>query len=85
MKQLPEIKLYGTATCHKTNYYKKLLAEKGVSYQFLDVREDETHAEALRNLYENRKLNFPTITIGHKKLRNPNETELTKWLQKLLQ
>ncbi|WP_046756293.1 glutaredoxin family protein [Kordia jejudonensis] len=84
MKHFPEIKLYGTASCHKTNYYKALLEEKELSYQFLDVRENEAHAEALRNLYENRKLNFPTLTIGHKKLRNPRKEELEKWLQKLI-
>ena len=33
------------------------------SYQFLDVKEEEAHAEALRNLYENRKLNFPITPI----------------------
>lgn len=85
MKHTPEIKLYGAARCHKTQYYKELLAEKSLSYQFLDVEENEAHAAALRNLYENRKLNFPTITIGSKKLRNPREAELDKWLQKLTQ
>jgi glutaredoxin len=83
MKQLPKITLYGTASCHKTNYYKALLEEKELPYQFLDVEEDEASAEALRNLYENRKLNFPTITIGPKKLRNPRKEELEKWLLKL--
>ena len=84
MKYTPEIKLYGAARCHKTQYYQKLLAEKLLSYQFLDVEENEAHADELRNLYENRKLNFPTITIGSKKLRNPQEVELDKWLQKLI-
>jgi arsenate reductase-like glutaredoxin family protein len=83
MKNLPEIKLYGTANCHKTKYYQELLATKGLPYQFLDVQEEQAHATALRNLYENRKLNFPTITIGQKKLRNPTEATLHKWLQKL--
>jgi len=84
MKNTSEIKLYGAAHCHKTSYYKELLNEKAISYQFLDVEENEDHAEALRNLYENRKLNFPTITIGDKKLRNPRRDELEKWLKKLV-
>ncbi|WP_420570659.1 glutaredoxin family protein [Kordia sp.] len=84
MKHIPEIKLYGTETCHKTNYYKELLEGKKLPYQFLDVKQNEQHASALRSLYENRKLNFPTITIGSKKLRNPRENELDKWLKKLL-
>ena len=82
MKNTSEIKLYGAARCHKTKYYKELLNEKGISYQFLDVEENEQHAAALRNLYESRRLNFPTITIGAKKLRNPREAELDKWLKK---
>ena len=53
-------------------------------YDFLDVEADENHAEELRSLYENRKLNFPTITIGKKKLRNPYKEEIEKWLNKLI-
>ena len=45
----------------------------------------EDHAEELRGLYENRKLNFPTITIGNKKLRNPSDEELQKWINKLME
>ncbi|WP_430411564.1 glutaredoxin family protein [Kordia sp.] len=84
MKNIPEIKLYGTASCHKTIHYKELLAATEFPYQYLDVNENKTHAEELRKLYQNRKLNFPTITIGTKKLRNPKDEELKKWLQKLL-
>lgn len=85
MKQYPIIKLYGAQRCHKTNYYQNILAEKALPYQFLDVEKNEVYAEELRNLYENRKLNFPTITIGSKKLRNPSIVELEKWLKKLLE
>ncbi|MBC8755501.1 glutaredoxin family protein [Kordia sp. YSTF-M3] len=84
MKTIPKIKLFGTAACHKTNYYIDVLNDTEFPYQFLDVNENEAHAEALRNLYENRKLNFPTITIGDKKLRNPRTEELEKWLKKLM-
>lgn len=84
MNKIPEIKLYGAEACHKTNYYKLLLDETKLPYQFLDVEENEEYAEELRNLYENRKLNFPTITIGKKKLRNPYKEELEKWLNKLI-
>ena len=38
----------------------------------------------MRGLYKSGKLNFPTITIGKKKLRNPNDEELDKWLNKLI-
>jgi hypothetical protein len=33
-------------------------------------------------LYENKNLNFPTIIIDHKKLRNPSDKELQKWIDK---
>ena len=50
---------------------------------FLDVIDSESNAEELRNLYDNRKLNFPTILLGKKKLRNPSDYELNKWINKL--
>lgn len=78
------IKLYGAERCHKTQYYKRYLNDLNLDYEFLDVEINEADAEALRNLYENRKLNFPTITIGVKKLRNPSDTDLKKWIEKLL-
>ena len=84
MKNIPKITLFGTASCHKTIYYQELLTTMGFSYQFLDVIANKAHAETLRNLYENRKLNFPTIVIDDKKLRNPRKEELEKWLKKLM-
>ena len=84
MDALPIIKLYGAEGCRKTNYYKLLLDKTELPYQFLDVEKNEDDAEELRGLYENRKLNFPTITIGKKKLRNPYKEDLEKWLNKLI-
>lgn len=84
MDAIPMIKLYGAEGCHKTHYYQLLLADMGLDFEFLDVELDEVHAEALRQLYENRKLHFPTITIGKKKLRNPYKEELVKWIDKLI-
>lgn len=84
MNGLPAIKLYGATGCHKTRYYQLLLEQTGLPYEFLDVESNEDHAIALRSLYENGKLNFPTITIGDKKLRNPYKEELYKWLNKLI-
>ena len=78
-----EIKLYGTERCHKTQYYKSFLNEKGLEYSYFDVVANENHAQELRNLYADKKLNFPTITIGKKKLRNPSEMYLNKWISKL--
>ena len=83
-KNIPIIKLYGAEGCHKTHYYQLLLEARGLPFQFLDVEKNEDYAEELRSLYESGKLNFPTITIGSKKLRNPNKEELNKWINKLI-
>jgi predicted GNAT family acetyltransferase/glutaredoxin len=84
MKVIPSIKLYGAEGCHKTKYYQLLLNETKLPYQFLDVESNEAYAKELRGLYKNGKLNFPTIIIGSKKLRNPNKEEVNKWLNKLI-
>ena len=77
------IKLFGVERCHKTQYYKTYLETRNLDYAFLDVEKNQENAEELRNLYENRKLNFPTITINSKNLRNPSDKELQKWIDKL--
>ncbi|GAA4268342.1 glutaredoxin family protein [Hyunsoonleella aestuarii] len=84
MTQSLEIKLYGTERCHKSQYYKQYFKDLNLKYQFLDVELNETDANELRSLYESRKLNFPTVTIGDKKLRNPSDKELVKWIKKSL-
>ncbi|MBC3757078.1 glutaredoxin family protein [Hyunsoonleella sp. SJ7] len=80
---VPKIKIYGTERCHKSQYYIHFLKGLNLDFQFLDVEIVEANAEALRSLYENRRLNFPTITIGEKKLRNPSDSDLKKWIEKL--
>lgn len=79
-----KIKLYGDERCHKTQYYITFLKNRNLDFRFLDVEENSDFAEELRNLYSTRKLNFPTITINTKKLRNPSEKELLKGLDKCL-
>lgn len=81
---MPQIKLYGANRCHKTQYYKQYFEDLNLKYLFLDVDLNKAFAEELRSLYENRKLNFPTITIGEKKLRNPSDSDLNKWIEKLM-
>ena len=78
----PVIKLYGAERCHKTQYYRQFLERLGLDYRFLDVEANLDFAEELRNQYQNKRLNFPTLTIGQKKLRNPSDRELLKWLNK---
>jgi arsenate reductase-like glutaredoxin family protein len=76
------IKIYGTEKCHKTQYYKTFFEARILDYAFLDVENSTKNAEELRSLSENRKLHFPTITINDKKLRNPSDKELLKWIEK---
>ena len=76
----PEIRLYGAARCHKTQYYMELMDSLKAPYVFMDVEKNEDYARELRLLYENGKLNFPTLRVGDKRLRNPSEKEMLKWL-----
>ena len=73
-----KIKLYGAARCHKTQHYQEYFQERNLEYEFLDVEKNMEHAHKLRALYTNGRLNFPTLVIGDKKLRNPTEKELQK-------
>lgn len=77
------ITLYGAARCRKTQHYMRFLTERELDFAFLDVEKDENAAEALRGLYPNRNLHFPTLTIGAKRLRNPKDRDLQKWLDRL--
>tara|TARA_B100000795_G_C22574263_1_gene351282 strand:- start:417 stop:653 length:237 start_codon:yes stop_codon:yes gene_type:complete len=77
------VKLYGTEKCRKTQYYKTFLETRNIDFVFLDVKNNEECAAELRNLYQNKKLNFPTITLNDKKLRNPSDADLQKWIDKL--
>jgi arsenate reductase-like glutaredoxin family protein len=76
------IQLFGAARCHKTQHYIDFFNKRNIDFTFLDVEVNEAFAESLRNLYENRKLNFPTIMIEDTKLRNPRDNYLEKWLKK---
>jgi arsenate reductase-like glutaredoxin family protein len=77
-----KIQLFGTKKCHKTAYYKVFLETRKLRYVFLDIENNEENETKLRNLYKNKKLNFPTITIDSKKLRNPSDSTLQKWIDK---
>ncbi len=76
------IRVYGAARCHKTQYYLNFLKERKVAFTFLDVEKQEAFATELRSLYQTGRLNFPTLMIKGKKLRNPTDKELKKWLDK---
>ena len=79
-----EVILYGAERCHKTQYYKSFLDERNINYALLDVETNAVYADRLRSLYKSGKLNFPTITIGDKKLRNPSVKKLEKRLDELV-
>lgn len=79
---MKNITLYGSSNCHKTNYYKTFFESRNLQFTFRDVLKYENFALELRNLYPNNDLHFPTILIDDKRLRNPNDKELLKWLNK---
>jgi len=78
-----DITLYGADRCHKTQHYIRFFQDRDLEFVFLDVEKHEKHAADLRRLYTNGRLNFPTITLDHKKLRNPSDSELLKWIDTL--
>ena len=76
------VKIYGADRCHKSLYYMNWFKGRNIAFHFYDVEQNENFAKELRSFYENGKLNFPTIFIKNKKLRNPSEKDLEKWLLK---
>ena len=80
MKEL--VQVYGAARCLKSLFYIDWLTKRKVPFTFYDVEENNLFAAALRKLYKSGKLNFPTILVKDKKLRNPREHDLEKWLIK---
>ena len=77
-----DIRVYGAARCHKTQYYMNYLKARNLAFRFLDFEKNSEHANELRNYYIPRKLNFPTLLINGKKLRNPSDRDLEKCLNK---
>ena len=77
-----DIRVYGAARCHKTQYYLNFLKERNLAFTFLDVEKNEAFSNELSSLYQTGRLNFPTLMIKGKKLRNPRDKDLKKWLDK---
>jgi glutaredoxin len=71
-----QIILYGSSNCHKTKHYQEILKSKNLIFLFNDVIKNEEKAKELKSLYKSGKLNFPTLKVGGKKLRNPTDLEL---------
>lgn len=77
-----KIILFGAQRCHKTQFYQAYFKDKKLDIEFFDVEKEEAAATRLRSLYTSGKLNFPTVLIGEKRLRNPSIKDLEKWLIK---
>ena len=82
MSTKAHVTLYGSNECHKTLAYKRHLEGLGVGHEFLDVRLDAEAAEHLRSCYADRRLNYPTIVIGERRMRNPPLLKLEKELRR---
>ena len=75
-----KVKIYGAKRCHKSRFYQTYFEDRKIDVDFLDVEQNEHYAEELRNIYPSKLLNFPTILIGEKRLRNPSIKDLNKWI-----
>lgn len=76
------VKIYGAERCHKSRYYCDYFKQRDISFAFYDVEKNEDFAKELRSLYDNGRLNFPTLVIDGKKMRNPSHQDLEKQLNK---
>ena len=74
------VRVYGTKRCHKSRFYEDALAEREVDYCLRDVEADPDAAEELKLLFPNGALNFPTLLIQGKRVRNPSERDLDRAL-----
>lgn len=76
------VKLYGSGDCHKTLVYKRHLESLGVTFEFLDVHLDAQAAEDLSNSNADRRLSYPMMVVGGRRLRNPPLAKLDKELRR---
>lgn len=76
----PPVEFYGSDDCYKTRAYRQRLETLGVPYRFLDVKHDPDAADRLRALYADKRLKYPTVVVGGRRLRNPTQTDLDKEL-----
>ena len=51
-----DIRVYGAARCHKTQYYLNFLKERNLAFTFLDVEKNEAFSNELRSLYQTGRL-----------------------------
>ncbi len=75
------LRLYGTNWCLKSANLRNYLQSMWVDFEDYNVEEDEEAAERVRALYDG-ALKFPTVTYGTEHLKNPDITELQKFLKK---
>jgi len=74
-----KIKVYSTPGCHNCNQARKLLSDKGVEFEYIDVTRD---GEALREMkrISHGARSVPVISICDKVLVGFNKVELEKAL-----
>jgi glutaredoxin len=76
------IKLFGKATCHKSQFYKQWLTDNHIPYDFYELKNNEMNQDFLTLFYANGQQHFPTIVIGNKTLRNPEVSKIGRQLIK---
>jgi glutaredoxin len=75
----PDIKVFGTETCHDTMRSRKHLQERGVNYDFVDIDQDE-EAEQQVVQWGDGKRRIPVIEIRSQgevqRMTEPSNDEL---------
>ena len=79
----PKVFVYALSTCGHCRAAKKLLSDKGVNYDFVDV--DLLSRDELRTVLEevakvNPQRSFPTIIVGDKVIVGNRELEILEAL-----
>lgn len=80
----PEIKLYSLSTCSHCKTTKKLLEERHLSFDFIDVDllDKPERKNVLSELKEiNPRRSFPTIIIGSKVIVGYKEDEIVEAIE----
>lgn len=75
-----EVTVYGADWCHDTTHTREYLEEIDVPYKYVDIEEDATAAEWVRQ-QNGGKEQKPTVSIGDDVLSVPSDEELDAALE----
>ena len=77
---MPQIKVYGADWCSLTKGTRAHLDELGVAYDYIDVEQDATAAQWVRDQNDGKERK-PTLDIAGQVLSEPSNEELDRTLR----